>query len=114
LEHHRDQQDIERAEAGARWQDSDLVFATSKGTQLDAANVRRGFRNVIKAAGLDPSEWTPRELRHSFVSLMSNAGVPVEEIASLVRPCGHAGCARSCSAAPKPWIGSSPHTTPEP
>lgn len=31
--------------------------------------------------------WTPRELRHSFVSLMSTSGVPVEEIARLA---GHA------------------------
>jgi hypothetical protein len=28
-------------------------------------------------------QWTPRELRHSFVSLMSSSGVPVEEIARL-------------------------------
>ncbi len=27
--------------------------------------------------------WTPRELRHSSVSLMSTSGVPVEEIARL-------------------------------
>ena len=110
-----------KARGRRKVQDSDLVFATSRGTQLDAANVRRGFRNVIKAAGLDPVAWTPRELRHSFVSLMSNAGVSVDEIASLV---GHAGmrvtrrststiCARSCSAAPKPWTGSSPRTTGE-
>ena len=36
------------------------------------------------SAGPDPEEWTPRELRHSFVSLMSDAGVPLEEIARLV------------------------------
>jgi integrase len=28
-------------------------------------------------------QWTPRELRHSFVSLMSSSGVPAEEIARL-------------------------------
>jgi integrase len=28
--------------------------------------------------GLDPLEWTPCELRHSFVSVLSDAGVPVE------------------------------------
>jgi hypothetical protein len=28
----------------------------------------------------DRPNWTPRELRHSFVSLMSSTGVPVEEI----------------------------------
>jgi site-specific recombinase XerD len=32
-------------------------------------------------------EWTPRELRHSFVSLLSSAGIPIEDIAHLV---GHA------------------------
>src|SRR5262245_2273667 len=30
-----------------------------------------------------PREWTPRELRHTFVSLMSNSGVPVEGLARL-------------------------------
>ncbi|MBB4931272.1 integrase [Lipingzhangella halophila] len=33
-------------------------------------------------------EWTPRELRHSFVSLMSDSGVRLEDIARLV---GHSG-----------------------
>jgi integrase len=30
------------------------------------------------------AEWSPRELRHSFVSLLSDGGVPVEEISRLV------------------------------
>jgi integrase len=42
----------------------------------------------VERAGLDPSEWTPRELRHSFVSLLSDHGVPIEQIADLV---GHRG-----------------------
>jgi integrase len=65
-----------------------LVFATRNGTELAAGNVRRSFRRVVAAAGLDPASWTPRELRHSFVSLMSLHGVTVEQIADLV---GHAG-----------------------
>ena len=40
------------------------------------------------APGLDPTEWTPRELRHSFVSVLSDAGVPLEQISQLV---GHSG-----------------------
>ena len=51
---------------------------------LDAANVRRGFRRIATAAGLDAAQWTPRELRHSFVSLLSDKGVPLEQIARLV------------------------------
>jgi integrase len=57
------------------------VFATRDGGELDAANIRREFLAAIKAAGIDGT-WTPRELRHTF-SLMSDSGVPVEEIARL-------------------------------
>lgn len=61
-----------------------LVFATSTGNALDAHNVRRAFRQVVSAAGLQPHEWTPRELRHSFVSLLSASGVRIEDISRLV------------------------------
>ncbi|MGD0605568.1 MAG: tyrosine-type recombinase/integrase [Streptosporangiaceae bacterium] len=50
--------------------------------QLDQHNIRRGFRQITKAAGLG-EEWVPRELRHTFVSIMSAGDVPVEEIARL-------------------------------
>ncbi|MFD1934715.1 MULTISPECIES: tyrosine-type recombinase/integrase [Nonomuraea] len=59
-------------------------------TPLDASNVRRAFRLIVKGAGLDPSEWSPRELRHSFVSLLSDNGIPIDEISRLV---GHSSTA---------------------
>jgi integrase len=62
--------------------DTGPVFATRDGRQLDAANVRREFRAAVQAVGI-PGTWSPRELRHTFVSLMSDSGVPVEEIARL-------------------------------
>lgn len=61
-----------------------LVFVTSTGNELAARNVRRDFRKVMDAAGLAGREWTPRELRQSFVSLLSDAGVRVEVISRLV------------------------------
>lgn len=67
-----------------------LVFGSATGTPLDAHNVRRSFRRVVRAAGLNAGEWTPRELRHSFVSLLSDSGVPIEHISRLV---GHSGTA---------------------
>jgi integrase len=79
---HKERQDQDRHAAGERWDDQDLVFTTRTGAALDAANVRREFRATCKTAGIGPG-WTPRELRHSFVSLMSSTGVPVEEIARL-------------------------------
>ncbi len=78
----------DRDRAGPAWQDRGLVFASRTGTELDAANVRRAFRRVIRVAGLDPRDWTPRDLRHSFVSLPSANGVSLEQIADL---CGHSG-----------------------
>jgi integrase len=73
----------ERLLAGVLWKDHGLVFCTSVGTPLDAGNVRRMFKDVCKLAGIGEN-WTPRELRTSFVSLMSNSGVSTEEIARLV------------------------------
>ena len=61
-----------------------LLFPSRAGTPADASHVRRSFRKVAAAAGLDPHEWTPRELRHSFVSLLSDADVPIEQISRLV------------------------------
>lgn len=82
LREHRVQQAGQRRLAGDLWQDRGLVFCTSVGSPLDASNVRREFRKITKAAGLG-GLWAPRELRTSFVSLMSGSGVPAEEIARL-------------------------------
>ena len=88
LHGHHEAQDQARKAAGKNWQETGLVFVSKVGTELDAANVRRAFRHVLKAAGLDAGGWTPRELRHSFVSLLSDGGVSLENIAEL---CGHSG-----------------------
>jgi integrase len=87
----RELQARERETAGPRWTEHGLVFSSKVGTALDASHVRRDFRNAIKGVeGLNPAEWTPRELRHSFVSLLSDSGIPVEEISRLV---GHSSTA---------------------
>jgi len=62
------------------------VFTTTVGTPYESHNLRRDFRRVTAAAGLG-ARWVPKELRTSFVSMMSYQGVPVEEIARLA---GHA------------------------
>lgn len=86
---HHTHQVAQKLQAGKAWQDHGLVFCSSTGTPLDAANVRRAFKLITKKAGIGEN-WTPRELRHSFVSILSDDGVPIETIADL---CGHAGTA---------------------
>jgi integrase len=68
----------------AGWTEHGLVFASEVGTEISAHNVRRAFRRVVKAAGMNATAWTPRELRHSFVSLLSDDGVQIEDISRLV------------------------------
>jgi integrase len=64
------------------WQENGLVFTTGFGTLLDPANLRRSLRQVTERAGL--GRWHPHELRHSAASLLSAAGVPLEEIADVL------------------------------
>lgn len=85
LQAHRRAQNKERM-AAAEWQDPDLVFPTTRGTLIDPRNFRRSFDKLTDRAGL--GKWTPNELRHSAISLLSAAGVPIEEIADVV---GHDG-----------------------
>jgi len=83
LRDHRGRQAAERLRAGPRWKDHGLVFASTIGTPRSAGNVRRDFRAICDQAGLG-KEWTPRELRHSFVSMLSADGVATEDISHLV------------------------------
>jgi len=41
------------------------------------------FRRITEKAGLG-TDWSPRELRHTFVSLLSASGVPIEQIGDAV------------------------------
>ena len=81
-----DSQAGERLAAGDGWQDTGLVFTSHVGAALDAGNVRKMFKRICTEAGAGDG-WTPRELRTTFVSLMSHQGVSIEEIARLA---GHA------------------------
>jgi site-specific recombinase XerD len=78
---------VTRLRAEALWHDHGLVFASSIGTPLDRHNVLCEFRKITGAAGLG-TDWVPRELRHTFASLLSSDGIPLEDIADLV---GHKG-----------------------
>jgi integrase len=82
LRDHRERRLAERTEFGDAWQDNDLVFCTHLGGKLDASNVRRQFKVIARAARLG-EDWTPQELRHTLVALLSVGGPPVEEIARL-------------------------------
>jgi integrase len=77
-------QAAEKLKAGEAYEDHDLVFCHVNGAPYKAQHVRYRFAKLVKAAGLKPKEWCPRELRHTFVSIMSDHGVAIEKISDLV------------------------------
>ncbi len=79
---HRDRQGKERVEAGAAWEDNDLVFCTRLGTLLDPDNHRKSFSKLTEKAGI--GRWHPHELRHSATSIMLAQGVPIDVVSKTV------------------------------
>ena len=81
LRRRQQSQRAERLAAGERWHnDEHLVFSNAVGSMTDPPKVRAEFNHVIAEADLGHG-WTPKLLRHSAASLMSDAGVPLERIA---------------------------------
>jgi len=73
----------ERRHASTRWKDTGLVFTTATGTPLDARNIRRMFKDICERAQVG-TDWAPRDMRHTFVSLLSDDGMVIEKISRLV------------------------------
>ena len=76
----RKEQAADRLRLGAHYSDSGLVFIDSAGRPCLPPTVTRSFKRLCRDAGTC-DDWQPRELRHTFVSLLSHAGVPVVSIA---------------------------------
>ncbi len=62
-----------------------FVFCTRNGTPMTLNNLRRAFQQLCVRAGLG-SDWTTYELRHSFVSLVSDQ---LDDILNVADLAGH-------------------------
>jgi integrase len=83
LQQQREQQERDQTAAGSRWANhTGLVFTTEVGTPLDPSNVRRSLKSVATTAHLGHIH--PHLLRHATVSLLSAAGVPLEDISDVL------------------------------
>ena len=74
------QQAKDRLRLGDAWTDSGLVFAAESGGPRWAQDVRKQFGELCEHAGLGTG-WHPHETRHTWVSVLSDAGVDIEDIA---------------------------------
>jgi len=68
----------------AGWEHDCFAVATALGTVMDPGSLRRMFRRICRGSA---RTGLPGELRHTFVSLLSDPGMRIEETADLV---GHA------------------------
>ena len=58
------------------------VFHTSKGTFLFPSDLQKRFYNILHRAGIEPCGL--HTLRHSYVSMLIGAGVPIAAVSELV------------------------------
>jgi integrase len=82
LESHRKCQAKERLAAGRAWQDNNLVFCHEDGRPYTADALNWRFSKMTKRAGI--GHWHAHEGRHTAVSIMSNNGVPIQDISDTV------------------------------
>jgi len=82
LERRRVVQTQERVRAGRRWEDTDLVFTTRARATGGAPQARCSPRSDHRTSRR--GRWHPHELRHSAVSLLSAAGVRLEDVADVM------------------------------
>jgi integrase len=85
LDEHRDQQQERRVLADDRWQDHDLVFATSRGRPINPNNLLRDFRRLVARAAVPGIRI--HDLRHTHITLAIQAGAPIGAVS---RRAGHA------------------------
>ena len=78
LRQHRIRQVERRLAIGPRWQEWDVVCATSIGTPVHPRNLHREFVTDAIAAGLPVIRF--HDLRHSHASWLLQAGVPVQVV----------------------------------
>jgi integrase len=77
----RKEQAADKLRLGQHYQDKhDLVFRDDAGRPMSRQRMNVRFKEVLEAAGLG-RDWQPRETRHTFVSIASDSGVAIEDIA---------------------------------
>ena len=74
LRKHRPRQSEAKLILDPAYEDQGLIFASAKGTPLEASNVvNRSFKPLLKRAGITRIKF--HELRHTCASVMAKAGV---------------------------------------
>jgi site-specific recombinase XerD len=82
LRAHQKRQAAEQYAAGDAWHQTNLVFCLEDGRPYSRDGLNWRFSKVTKRAGI--GHWHAHEGRHTAVSIMSNNGVPIQDISDTV------------------------------
>ena len=82
LRAHQKRQAAEQHAAGDAWQQTNLVFCFEDGRPYSRGGLNWRFSQMTKRAGI--GHWHAHEGRHTAVSIMSNNGVPIQNISDTV------------------------------
>jgi integrase len=82
LRAHLERQTQEKAFAGDRWKEYDLVFSSTIGTPLFQRNLLRDFKIILESAGLPKIRF--HDLRHSAATLMLTNNIPLIVVSKIL------------------------------
>lgn len=82
LKQHRIRQLEVKLQAGAQWQEHDLVFCTSLGTPLNPSKMIDRFNTLLKKAGLPHIRF--HDLRHSAATILLSMGIHPKVVQELL------------------------------
>jgi integrase len=82
LRAHRTRQRMERLVAGARWVESEHVFATTIGTPIEAGALTRSFQRALARANLPHTRF--HDLRHAAATFLLGQGFGLEDVKNLL------------------------------
>ena len=82
LRNQRTRLELEKAVAGERWQEHNLIFPSTVGTPMGASNLLKDFKKQLEKAKLRDIRF--HDLRHTAASLMLNYGVPVLVVSKIL------------------------------
>jgi len=78
LESHQKHQELEKAAAGHRWQEHEMLFTTGIGTYMDQTKVSRELKRLLKKAGLPDIRF--HDLRHTSISFQLEMGTSLNTV----------------------------------
>ncbi len=74
--------ELNKALAGKKWKEMDLVFPTSVGTPQNPSNINKQFHDLLESAGLKRIRF--HDMRHIAASIMLTHGVPIMTVSHIL------------------------------